>query len=361
MRRSEPMPEPARGAFPVAFPCFLTSAAVHLILVLSLTVAVLAGSGSATAPPAAVAIDPAPPFAPEAASEIREPPEPEVPAAGETRTEIVPPEAPEPDRIDALAPPPELAPPPPAAAPAPDPRETARAPAVARPREHASFREAIEEVKGRGLDLVLVIDSTGSMSGPIAAARREALSLIDFLEAIEPRCRLGIVAYRDRGADEEYLLRTFPLSSDRTAAMEFLKRVEANGGGDGPEAVDAGLEAATRMMPFASRAVKIVILIGDEPPHPADEERTVRLAAAFRASGGIVSTIDTRTGAGGSAFRAIAGAGGGDAVALGEGSAIARTLALLVFGTGWREEVERLWDRAVLDPPKTAGAYNPGP
>ena len=119
------------------------------------------------------------------------------------------------------------------------------------------------------LDLVFLVDATGSMSLHISEVRTRLLELIEALRA-SPLCRslrLGVVSYRDHEPQERtYLTRVTPLTDDLDAARAAVLSLSAAGGGDGPEAVTDGLFDVVRLdwRPSAARAVA---WFGDAPPH----------------------------------------------------------------------------------------------
>lgn len=83
--------------------------------------------------------------------------------------------------------------------------------------------------------------------------------------------RVGLVAYRDHPPqDHTWVYKTFPFTSDSSQVHDHLLTLYATGGGDGPEAVTAGLQQAL-MMDWREPASKMVILIADAPPHGIGE------------------------------------------------------------------------------------------
>jgi hypothetical protein len=122
---------------------------------------------------------------------------------------------------------------------------------------------------GRSLDLVFVLDTTGSMSGEIREATQQVRSLAVALQKSRPgaRVRIGVVAYRDRG--DAYVTRVAQLSAEAQRSFDFLSGLTADGGGDGPENVLAGLTAALDRIDWdaASDVDRELFLIGDAPPH----------------------------------------------------------------------------------------------
>ena len=118
------------------------------------------------------------------------------------------------------------------------------------------------------LDLAFVVDTTGSMSGLIAAAQTQMITMIAelaHLAAID-MC-LGVVEYRDHPPQDQLIVRVHPLTSDLWQAQASIRGLSAEGGGDGPEAVLDGVLAACRDLAWRRHARRIAILVGDAPPH----------------------------------------------------------------------------------------------
>jgi hypothetical protein len=76
-----------------------------------------------------------------------------------------------------------------------------------------------------------------------------------------------LIAFRDHPPqDHTYITRKFDFTSDIRKVHESLSTLYASGGGDGPEAVTAGLWEALNM-DWNDSASKMVVLIADAPPH----------------------------------------------------------------------------------------------
>ncbi len=116
------------------------------------------------------------------------------------------------------------------------------------------------------LDLMLVIDTTGSMGDEIAYLQSELGAILQSLRQRHPGLdlRIGFVFYRDVGDD--YVTSTFPLTGDFRAGQNELRRHGANGGGDYPEAMEQALIRAAGQQ-WRSDAVKTMLLVADAPPH----------------------------------------------------------------------------------------------
>ena len=125
-----------------------------------------------------------------------------------------------------------------------------------------------EAVRPR-IDVVFVLDTTGSMGGLIEGAKAKIWSIANQMISAKPtpRLRIGLVGYRDRGDD--YVTRRFDLSDDIDAIYGHLQGFQAGGGGDTPESVNQALHEAVHDMSWSPGrdALKIVFLVGDAPPH----------------------------------------------------------------------------------------------
>jgi multidrug efflux pump subunit AcrA (membrane-fusion protein) len=135
------------------------------------------------------------------------------------------------------------------------------------------------------LDLVFVMDTTGSMRGELRDLQASLLGVIRILARLAPTLQVGFVAYRDRG--ETYVTRAFLLSPmDEANARDlvaFVGKLDAEAGGDDPEAVDEALRVAVDM-PWRADAQGRIVVIGDAPARTPDWQRTFDMAAGFRRS-----------------------------------------------------------------------------
>lgn len=131
-----------------------------------------------------------------------------------------------------------------------------------------------------GLDLMLCIDSTGSMQPTIDAVAVALGEMVGILDGISPKMRLGIVHYKDEGELGDAGAKVIqPLNKNIKAARKKLEKLRAFGGGDLPEAVLGGLDLALHQkMKWKDDANKLVIVIGDAPPHPRQSGTLVELA-----------------------------------------------------------------------------------
>ena len=119
------------------------------------------------------------------------------------------------------------------------------------------------------LDLLFMVDTTGSMGDELSYLQAELADVIDEVRTKvgqDFKLRLSVNFYRDDG--DEYLVRSFPFTEDVDLALSDLAKQDANGGGDYPEAVTEALDSAVADHEWSQSAVsRLAFLILDAPPH----------------------------------------------------------------------------------------------
>jgi hypothetical protein len=119
------------------------------------------------------------------------------------------------------------------------------------------------------VEVAFVLDTTGSMGGLLEGAKRKIWSIATSVVDTNPDAdiRIGLVAYRDIG--DEYVTRTFDLTTDIQDIYGNLLDLKARGGGDWPESVNEALDVAVNKLQWTrgSDTRRIVFLVGDAPPH----------------------------------------------------------------------------------------------
>lgn len=131
--------------------------------------------------------------------------------------------------------------------------------------------------KATKLDLMLVIDTTGSMGDEIRYLQAELRSIIAAITTKhrDLDIRIGFVFYRDEGDD--YVTRTYAFDRNDARVQRALAQQSADGGGDYPEAMDQALIRAVGQ-DWRPDAVKSLLLVADAPPH--DDKFAVAWQAA---------------------------------------------------------------------------------
>jgi Mg-chelatase subunit ChlD len=156
-------------------------------------------------------------------------------------------------------------------------------------------RNIVAPIGAKRVEVVFVLDTTGSMGGLIHAAKEKIWSIASTLAQAQqaPEISMGLVAYRDRG--DAYVTQVVDLNRDLDSMYVKLMDFAADGGGDGPEAVNEALEAAINRMSWSQdqSTYKVVFLVGDAPPHMdyQDDAKYPQVVAAAAAKGIVVNTI----------------------------------------------------------------------
>ena len=235
------------------------------------------------------------------------------------------------------------------------------------------FGDVLGGLRKVGIDLVLVIDTTDSMQSVLEDVKREVRAFIGDLQQMVPASRVAVVAYRDKG--DEYVTKWVDFSFHTEKVQNFVAGLRCDGGGDYPEAVKAGVQAAIRELSWRKTARRILIVIGGSPPHKEDIPELTQLVRTFKEkNNGAVGAIDVTDrlhveyehadwvahGSKGELHASptpeiyrevsdslgdMAHQGGGEIVRLGENKALLREVMALTFGTRWRVEMAKYMDR----------------
>jgi uncharacterized protein YegL len=133
----------------------------------------------------------------------------------------------------------------------------------------APFAKAAEAPARPSVEVVFVIDTTSSMGGLIEGAKQRIWAIANEIAKGRPapRVKMGLVAFRDKG--DAYVTKVFDLSENLDNTYKDLLSLQAEGGGDGPEHVIAGLEDAVEKIAWSKdpKTFKVVYLVGDAAPH----------------------------------------------------------------------------------------------
>lgn len=128
------------------------------------------------------------------------------------------------------------------------------------------------DLRDAGLDVAIVVDSTGSMQVAIDTARDAVEDLVALLSGIAPKLRLGLVHYKDLADMKEGAELLVALTKNQKDVRDKLAKLHADGGGDFPERVDKGIEVAlAKAMGWNKNANRMLLVIGDAPVHPEHE------------------------------------------------------------------------------------------
>ena len=225
------------------------------------------------------------------------------------------------------------------------------------------FAAYVEGLRETGLDVMFVVDATGSMDWAIAEVRTRIADIVDSVRSLVPVARFGVVAYRDYD-DPEFLTRFQPLTFSLVKLTRFLSALEAKGGGSWQEAITAGMEVAASAN-WRPGAKRVVVIIGDAPPHQNSVDRLLALSRDLVIQGGQVSTLDVSNDSNPALieaslgrtvnralyrdspmlqFQEIAEAGNGRAATMDGDVVVARQLLFLVMGGQFSAEMTLLME-----------------
>ena len=222
-----------------------------------------------------------------------------------------------------------------------------------------TFADYIEHLQNTGIDVVFAIDATGSMVWVHRNVRQRMQQLAAYVRNLVPLARFGIIVYRDY-SDIDFVTKISQPSFDILKARRFMAEIDAVGGGDYPEAVTQALRDAEGQIAWRPGAQRVVIVIGDAPPHRHETGEAAEIAERMKSRGARLSLLDSRVEANramlGRAspnerkvdlmaqgampeFRRLARLGGGVAATLAAERQLMKTLALLIFDDRFHDEL----------------------
>ncbi len=153
----------------------------------------------------------------------------------------------------------------------------------------------IAPARGPRMDVLFIIDATGSMADEIEKVKSKITEIIREIERGRPtpRLRFGLVAYRDRG--DVFVVKKYKFTFDKREFEQALYSLTATGGGDYREDVNEALRVAIEEMNWdtSKDVARIAFLIGDAPPHMDYNQKYTYKNAIKRAreKGITISTI----------------------------------------------------------------------
>ena len=178
----------------------------------------------------------------------------------------------------------------------------------------------------RALDLGFLVDATGSMGDEMVFLQSELKDIVRRVRAVEPDLdiRMSVVFYRDRG--DAFITKSLPFTRSADEAVAFISGTTADGGGDFPEDMNAGLEAMMRQHWSRDAVPQMLFLLADAPPQQyAGQDYTYHEAIQDASANGIAiypvaaSGVDKPTEF---LFRAMAAMTGGKYVFLTDDSGV---------------------------------------
>ena len=137
----------------------------------------------------------------------------------------------------------------------------------------------------QALDLMLVIDATGSMGDEMQYLTKEFQAITQAIASKFPNVstRFALTVYRDIG--DEYVVRSFNFTDSVLTMQKQLAAQSAQGGGDYPEAMEQALNNAVQAQWRSGNTTRLVFLVADAPPHDQDLGNAIKYAKVARGLG----------------------------------------------------------------------------
>lgn len=156
-------------------------------------------------------------------------------------------------------------------------------------RRSLSYQLPVETQDSRNIDIMFIVDATGSMGDEIDYLKAEIKDVLNRVknDYANLNVRLGAVFYRDEG--DQFVTRNFSLSSNLDKIIEQIGEQEASGGGDYPEAVHRGLETGINQQEWNENAIaRLAFVLLDAPPHHVNEQiESVQESATMASKKGV--------------------------------------------------------------------------
>jgi len=152
----------------------------------------------------------------------------------------------------------------------------------------SGFGGYLLELRRKGLDVVLVIDGTGSMSLVIQDVKAKMRELVAAIHRMVPTAKIGMVVYGGKGEAIE----SQPLTLSPSKLENFLGSIGASGGDEWEENVRGAVATAIDKMDWRPYAKKVIVLVADSPPSKDDFAATRELIQGFRARNGTFNAVD---------------------------------------------------------------------
>lgn len=134
-------------------------------------------------------------------------------------------------------------------------------------------------------DIAFIVDATGSMSDEIDFLKDDLLNIIQRASSVtDKQIRTAALFYRDEG--DEYVTKCEDFNTDPEKTLKFIRKQNAGGGGDYPEAVHTALEEALQDLSWGEdNYARVAFLLLDAPPHYQQDvisslQKSIKLYAA---------------------------------------------------------------------------------
>ena len=185
------------------------------------------------------------------------------------------------------------------------------------------------------LDMVIALDTTGSMREQVDGLRSEIVQLTHLLRKLSPAVAIGVIDFKDRceGADavREFGLRRMD-SAGLDALARFTRTMRAGGSGcnsDSPEALAAALNTAIASRWRTESEARVIVIITDNPAYEEKQAQALGAASSFASARGSQSKVSVVLRGNDVPFlRRLAASGNGEYIQAGASFTAAIVLAL---------------------------------
>lgn len=154
------------------------------------------------------------------------------------------------------------------------------------------YKKVIPEKQLPNVDIVIALDTTGSMGEVIESLKQEIRDLVAVLEQLAPSVAVGVVGFNDiRQTPTTHVI--FPLqvitagNGSVTRLENELALVKAGGAAgvnnDAPENLAGGFALATESQWRTHSKVQMIIAVTDVLPHSGSENNLLAMARSFAA------------------------------------------------------------------------------
>ena len=117
-------------------------------------------------------------------------------------------------------------------------------------------------------DIVLMADTTGSMSASIANVRTNAGAILSQVQSAQPDAQFAVAEYKDDESSSPFAYRVDQqLTANPAAVTTGINAWSAGGGGDEPEAWIGALGKIPTTIDFRPDSTRVLVMFGDAPSH----------------------------------------------------------------------------------------------
>lgn len=119
------------------------------------------------------------------------------------------------------------------------------------------------------IDVCFTFDTTGSMYPCLTQVRRSVKEVVSQLFRDIPDLRISIIAHGDyEDARTKYVTKIMNFTNNKDSIINFVSNVGPTCGYDAPECYELVLNEARTKLLWQSGRSKVLVMIGDDVPHP---------------------------------------------------------------------------------------------